>query len=175
MADIQQPVANAAQSAANQAANMQAMKAAGSGAKAASNFQELMDQIISAPVKWLSKATGIKLDSMMETGIFANAKLEDAAFKSGDAINKGAASFTANGGALANVAGIVFNKENLLNGISQPVIDGLPIEAQQQIASIRDMVGEGMPVAAMSYGDLGGLTPSAGGGMARGEGMGMMA
>jgi hypothetical protein len=159
----------------NAIANLQNQLSKSKPETPATNMDDLVNKILASTMNWVSKATGIKMSSLLETGVFANAKLEDAAFKAGDAINKGATSFTSNGGALANVAGIVFNKENLLNGITQAQIDGLPIEAQQQVASIRDMMGEGMPVTGMSNGDLGGLTPMNFGNMAMTQEIGRLA
>jgi hypothetical protein len=138
------------------------------GQAPAKSMDDLIMQILSGPVKWLSKAVGVKFDSFLETGALPF-KLEDGGMKFvNDSINKGAQSFTAAGGALANTMSIVASRENFLAGIGS-----LPIEAQQQIASIRDLMPEGMPVSSLSYGELGNLSPPSMGSMSRGEGMAM--
>jgi hypothetical protein len=149
---------------------LQASMQAGKGSAPAKSMDDLLMQILSGPVKWLSKAVGVKFDSFLETGALPF-KLEDGGAKFiNNSINVAAATLTSQGGALAATLGIIASKENFLAGIG-----GLPIEAQQQIASIRDLMPEGMPVSSLSYGELGTLSPPSMGNMSRAEGMGMMA
>ena len=163
---IEQANKTVSQSAADQLNAMQAMKDAASGQKPITDLQSLMDFIVSAGGNWLSKATGVKIDSLFSTGLDAGMKRDAITNKS---VNESAGNFTMRGipGADKFTAAI-FNKENMLAGIG-----GLPIEAAQQVNDIRSMMGEGMAVAAMSYGELGTLSPPSFGNAMRSEGMSM--
>lgn len=144
----------------------------GGRVESAKSFDDLINQILEGPVRWISNMTGLNVTNALSTGIFANVKIEDGAMKFvNDSINKGAQSFTANGGVFAREGSIVANKENMFAGVTQNAIESLPVEAMAQVNDVRSMMGEGMPVAAMSFGDLGGLTPLAAGGTSRGMDM----
>ena len=127
------------QSAADQAAMMNAMKEASSGQKQATNFQELMDQIVAGPVKWLSKMTGIKLDSLVETGLDSGLKRDMVTNKS---VLEGAANFSAQGGKLALLAsavgggGIAAIMANA--GITAPAVEA----AVAPMGNMKEMMGE---------------------------------
>lgn len=122
----------------------------------------------------IGRMFGVNLSNVLSTGIFANLKIETAGIQTQNAVLKGAEALNIRGGFIGNLAGEVFSKENMWNGITQATIDSMPVEAQQEIAGIRDMAGDGMPVAAMSYGDLGNLTPSTGGGAISGPEVNMI-
>jgi hypothetical protein len=122
----------------------------------------------------LSRLTGINLTNIGSIGLFSNLNFSAAGLKADSSIVRGEG-FSPRGGVLARELGVVASKENLFAGVTQNPVESLPVEAMAQVNDIRSMMGEGMPVSAMSYGDLGNLTPSAGGGMSRGQDMGMMA
>lgn len=123
----------------------------------------------------ISSMTGINLTNLGSISIFSNLNFQNAGIKVDNSVMRAAEGLTMRGGIFAKTAGEVFNKENLMAGVTHNPIESLPVEAMAQVNDVRSMMGEGMPVAAMSYGDLGSLTPSAGGGMSRGQDMGMMA
>jgi hypothetical protein len=150
-----------------EAANRQAVAAASKGQAPAKSMDDLLIQILSGPVKWLSKAVGVKFDSFLETGIMP-VKLEDGGMKFiNNSMNVAAATLSAQGGAIAAAASLIISGEGRTAGIGS-----LPIEAQQAIASIRDLMPEGMPVSSLSYGELGTLSPPSMG-AGRAESMGM--
>lgn len=154
------------QSAADQAAMMNAMKEASSGQKQATNFQELMDQIVAGPVKWLSKMVGVKLDSLVETGLDSGLKRDMVTNKS---VLEGAANLSAQGGKLALVAsavgggGIAAIMANA--GVSAPAVEA----AVAPMGNMKEMMGESM----VSLPDGMSVTPlpTAGIGPAIGEGI----
>ncbi len=135
--------------------------------ESAKSMDDLIKQILEGPVKWLSKATGVNLNSFLNTGVVAGLEIEKAAaLKVDDQVNKLAQNLTFAGGFVAKTF-----LDNIKWDLS--AIGSLPIEAQSQVNSIRDMQGEGMPVVAMSNENLGNIMPMDTPGMQRSQGMGM--
>lgn len=89
--------------------------------KPATSMQELMDQLFEQLTNWASKATGVRLNSMLNVGIFGGTKLEDGAIKSGNNIVMASVAQGSQGGVLAGVASTVFNWD--MQGVSAPPID----------------------------------------------------
>ncbi|MDX1975093.1 MAG: hypothetical protein SFT92_05395 [Rickettsiales bacterium] len=69
---------------------------------------------------WVTKATGVNVTSFFNTGMFANAKIEQAGIQVNNQIMKQGLLPDAPGGALAQIATQVFN--NKFDGVSAPPI-----------------------------------------------------
>jgi len=147
---------NAAQSAANQAANLQALQSATKGDKAATSFQELMDQIVAGPVRWASKMTGIKFDSLLSTPIAPD--ITQAGIQVGKSMNAGAPAFSFNtklaeigstvgGGGIGAIAANAGITAAIIEAM-QPMMNDGPSFAMSMNSSMIDLPN-GMAVAPM--------------------------
>ncbi len=131
-------------------------KGIGTGAGAGQNeappkdFDELVNKIFEQMVKVVSKFTGTRLDTALNTGVFAHTDITKAGLQVNNNILHQGLLPEARGGAIATLAGEVFSSRLDFSKLNPPPIEGLP-------------VGEGQGID-MSFASLGTLTPMATGG-----------
>lgn len=110
------------------------------------DLSDFINQIFEKTGAVLGIITRIKVDSFFNTGMFANAKIEQAGLRTGNNIVAGVLPDT-KGGILADAGGDIVKKENF--GNITPADIG-PASG-----------GESMLANSSSFSDLGGLSPSA--------------
>jgi hypothetical protein len=96
-------------------------QAGGDTSKPATNFDDFITQLLEQTGSWISKATGVKISSFFNIGMFGGNKLEDAGIKTGNSIISASLAQGSQGGVAAAVFDSIFSWD--FKGTSAPSID----------------------------------------------------
>ena len=136
----------------------QGIGSGGAGGKDAQpeDIFDFLTKLLDKVGTWVTKFTGVNVESFFNTGALANLKIEQAGIQVNNQIMKQAIIPDAGGGATASIAGAVFNFKNLFANVGGLSIDPMTYNSGVDISPAN--LGE-MPIQLANVGgpSMGGM------------------